>query len=167
MILEEEARNRQVSVNALMASILKRFAEFDRFSDKFGYVTIAKETFQLLVQEMDDENVVRAGAKAGKTVPKEIAWFWFKELDISTFFSFLSNLTDYCGLLKYDMKFEGGMYRVALRHDLGIQWSKFLQWYIGEAIRAILHTTPTTDLSENLILLTFKPFDGQTQRTLS
>jgi hypothetical protein len=164
-IIEEEARSREVSVNALIVTVLKKFAEFDRYSEKFEYVTLARETFRLLIQELDDKGVRRAGTKAGKTVPREIAQFWFKDLDVTAFFSFLSNLARYSHLTQYDVKFEGGTYKVALRHNLGVQWSKFLEYYLGEAVGAILKTGATAEHSRNLVLLQFSLPDGRGPKT--
>lgn len=163
-IIEDEARDREISVNALVSVILKKFADFDRYSDKFEYITLPKEAFHLIIQELDDESVARIGTQVGQTVPKEVAQFWFKTLDINAFLFFLSNVVKHSNLTQYDIKLVGGTYAVTLHHDLGMQWSKFLRYCFEGAVNTILNTSATFELSKNTVLFRFTPPVSESQR---
>ena len=47
--LETEAHAREVSVNALITEILKKFVEFDRHTNRFEYISISREVFEIIV----------------------------------------------------------------------------------------------------------------------
>ena len=154
-VLEMEARARKVSVNALITDILSKFVEFDRYTDKFEYVSISREAFKAIVEKLDDASISKAGSEVGRRLPKEIAHFWFSTLNLETFLSFLSVFCKYAKLAQYDVKVDGATYVIALYHAMGIKWSMFLRGYFEEAILAIVGVRAKSEVSTDMVLLRF------------
>lgn len=154
-VLETEARAREVSVNALITDVLRKFVEFDRHTNKFEYISISREAFEIIVGKLDDEDALEAGNEVGERIPEEITRFWFKTLNLETFLSFLSNFSKYAKLARYDVKVDGRTYAIALYHAMGMKWSVFLRGYFEKAIPAILGVPGKFEVSRDIILLRF------------
>jgi hypothetical protein len=154
-VLETEARAREVSVNALITEILKKFVEFDRHTNKFEYISISREAFETIVGKLDDQDALKAGNDVGERIPKEITQFWFKALNLETFLSFLSNFSKYAKLVRYDVKVDGRTYAIALYHAMGMKWSMFLRGYFEKAVPAILGVPGRFEVSRDMVTLRF------------
>lgn len=158
-VLEKESDVQGISVNALITLILKKYAEFDRLSEKFEYVTVSQKKFSLIIHELDDSKIERVGRDAGGTVPKEVILFWFNELSLNTFLRYVSIFSRYYKLATCEIQINGGHHTIMLRHDLGPKWSKFLRYYFEEAARQILDVVPRFEVNEDLVIMRFNAND--------
>jgi hypothetical protein len=154
-ILELEAKARGLSVNALAHVIFARFAQWDRYASRFGYIDITRESLRSLLDLADDEKLVEIAEKVGAEIPKEAILFWFKKLDVSTFLSYLENVCRFGRHAEYECQASGGDYTITLRHDLGIKWSKWLKHSLDEALRKTLGVVAQFELSESEVICRF------------
>jgi hypothetical protein len=154
-VLTWEAEQRNVSFNALVGSILKKYAEYDRFVEKFGATTLTHETLQRLLESLDDKAITRLASELGESVPKQIVLFWFKDLTVENFFKFLSISSVYKRMMMYDFELRGTSCRVAMRHEYGKKWTLFLRHYFEGAVKSILGLNPITSVEDESMVLRF------------
>nr|MDO8133294.1 hypothetical protein [Candidatus Njordarchaeum guaymaensis] len=74
-ILQQEAQARRISVNTLINATLTKYAEWDRHIEKFGFISIAGETFKAFLSEVDDQEVEKIGGELGNNMPRAITFF--------------------------------------------------------------------------------------------
>src|SRR5208337_1632706 len=94
-ILEKDAKANRTSVNALISSIMAKYAEWDRYTEKFGHISIPTTLFRALL-DLTDENALAALAeRVGVELTNQITVFWFKKTNLETLLHFMSNASQY------------------------------------------------------------------------
>jgi hypothetical protein len=153
--LQQEARAKGLSPNALVSMIFTKYTNWDRYAEKFGYVSITHETLRFLLSSVDMEKLATAAQESGAQVPKEAVMFWFKKMDTNTFLSYLENVCRYAGQAEYDCQSSGGEYVVTLRHEFGIKWSYWLKYSLDTALRKTLRIVAQFELAEGEVVCKF------------
>src|SRR5688500_13710846 len=65
-ILNAEAERMGVSVNAMINSVLKQYAEFTRFQSKLVMIIVNREVFKSLLGRLEDDDSYNFGLEMGK-----------------------------------------------------------------------------------------------------
>ena len=132
--LVREAENRGVSPNALLSMILTRFSEWDRYAEKFGYISITRDALRGILECLDDDKLCCLAEDLGSQEPRDALMFWFKEITVESFLSFLSNISKYCQVGQLEIETKSTNCVFALRHDVGAKWSKYLKCYLSRVL---------------------------------
>ena len=154
-LLQKDAENKRVSVNSLISTMMTKYAEWDRFADKFGYVTLTTETFKTILEITDEKKLSELAKVMGSRLPKEVMLFWFKKTDMEAFLSYVAIYGKYSNLFQYELEKEGDRYTITAHHELGDKWSMFLKVFIGEAMKETLRITPEFEVSKSSIVARF------------
>ena len=72
--LNSEAQRMGVSVNAMINSVLKQYAEFTRFQSKLDLLVIHREILRSLLIKLNDEESYALGLDMGKEIPNDQRW---------------------------------------------------------------------------------------------
>jgi hypothetical protein len=155
-ILESEARDRGISPNALLSSILTKFSNWDRIADTFVRVSVSQELFRNILDHVPNEEIGRmAEIHAGHTM-REAMLFWSKELNIDSFLTYVENRCRYAGWGQFERTEEaGGRHVIAIRHHLGQKWSTFLGQCFERSLRTLGVLTSRFEVSEGLVVANF------------
>ena len=153
-LLRKDAHEKRLTSNALVSMILTKYVEWDRYIDKFGFVTITRDAFKSFIDSIEDEKLVEIGEDLGSRNPKEMTQFWFKKLNISTFLRYLSLYSEYGRITQYELATDPN-YTLILHHELGEKYSRFLSYFFDQAIRTIIGITPDVKLGKNSVTITF------------
>ena len=57
-IIQKDAKDRRLSVNALISTIMTRYTEWDRFNERFGIISLKREAFGQIINMLDGEEVI-------------------------------------------------------------------------------------------------------------
>jgi hypothetical protein len=154
--LESEAGSRGISPNALLSSILTKFANWDRIADTFVRVSVSQELFRNILDHVPNEEIGRmAEIHAGHTM-REAMLFWSKELTIDSFLTYVENRCRYAGWGQFERSKEaGGRHVIAIRHHLGQKWSSFLGQCFDKSLRTLGIVTSRFEVSEGLVVASF------------
>lgn len=155
-ILRIDANTKGLSVNMLVSQVLDKYCEWDRYAERFGFVTIASGTFRSILEEIDDEKLSRVAANLGAEMPKAVTLFWFKKVNLQTFLDTISLFARYSGLQVHETKIDAKEYAIAFRHALGRKWSTFLSHFMSHAIREAVRVFPQSEVSENSVVMSFR-----------
>lgn len=155
-LLQKDAENKRTSVNALINSIFTKYAEWDRFAERFGYVSIGKELLASILLATDEEKLMTIGEELGGQLTRQFVMFWFKRLNLETFLAYVSMVCRYGGIAKYEMEMEGRDYTITTIHELGLPWSRFLKHFIDQGLKTNLGITAQFDLSKNSVITRFR-----------
>ncbi|HII40498.1 MAG TPA: hypothetical protein HA326_04695 [Thermoplasmata archaeon] len=154
-LLQTDAESKRTSLNALITTILMRYAEWDRYADKFGVVTLSADLFRALLESIGETELEGTANDFGARLPNEAMLFWFKKADLDAFLRYLSLNSQYGNLGEYELEVDGRNHRISIRHDYGENWSKFLRVFLGSVLEKSLGLAPRFRVTRNGVLVTF------------
>jgi len=155
-ILENDARVKRTSVNALISSIMEKYAEWDRYTQKFRYISIPTTVFSALLDLADENALARTAERLGNELPKEITSFWFKKFTLESFLQYISNAAEYGNAFEMEIENERGNCTISIHHEYGKKWSTALKHFHDKAIRTYLKTIPHFETSESTVTMSFQ-----------
>lgn len=135
-LLQKDAKEKRTSVNALVVGMFEKYAEWDRFTAKFGFASCSKAFLKALIDSTSEEELVKRAKDLGDRQPKEFVYLWFKRLDADGFQRFISLISKYASLFQGDVEIDGRILTFNARHEYGEKWSKFLESFFGQAARS-------------------------------
>jgi hypothetical protein len=154
--LETISKERGLSVNSFISILLKKYVEWDKYADRFGYVTLTRESLRRILNATDDNKLKESAQDYGSTIPKEFLMFWFKEFNIDSVLTALSLRCKYANIAEYEIKIDGSNYIIILHHDPGIRWSEFFGYTLQqEIIKIVLQVLARLEISRNSVVLKF------------
>ena len=151
-LLQKDAEEKGTSVNALINSIFTRYAEWDRYAARFGYVSIGKDLLVSILVATDEKKLVEIADKLGGELTRQFLLFWFKRVNLETFLAYVSLVCRYGGIAKYEMEFARNEYTITTIHELGMPWSNFLKHFIDHGLRDNLGIVAQFDVSRNSVV---------------
>jgi len=154
--LRKLASEQGVSVNALATRSLRRYAEWDAFADKFGFVDMPASIFYRMLDGLSEEQLRTLGRWAGGTLLKEYITFWFKEVRLDTLLEGCPRLiAKYGRLFEYEEHDERGQRTLVLKHAAGPKASIFYEQLLRSAFEELLRQPVTIERSESQVVARF------------
>ena len=153
-VLQKDAKEKRVTVNSLVSSIITKYAEWDRYAETFGFISVARLGFNSIIESVDDEKLKQIAQELGSRQAQELIMFWFKKMTPETYLAFLSLFCRYSGAAKYEIETDERNYTITLHHELGEKWSIFLA-HLTAGIFDTLKITPKFDVTKNSVVFRF------------
>jgi hypothetical protein len=152
-LLEKDADSKGVSVNALISMIMTKYAEWDRYVERFGSITIKLQAFREMLEEIEEDKLADIARRSGSRFPKEFVLFRFKRANLDTYLEALKLLCKYKGYARYELESDESGYTVILVHDLGEKWSNFLRHVVEGGMRSITGIVPKFEVSQDSLIV--------------
>jgi hypothetical protein len=153
-LLQRDANSENRTVSALVVSILTKYAEWDRFTEKFGFVSIPRTNYKRMIEAMDEQEYLAATEQDSSTF-LEMVRFWYKQIDAVTICAFSERFSKYVGTAKCELETKAGNYTITLQHDLGVRYSNQLKRIYSAGIRAALGIEPRIEVTGNSVFIKF------------
>jgi hypothetical protein len=154
-IIQKDAKERRLSVNALISTIMTRYTEWDRFNERFGIISLKREAFAQIINMLEGEEIIGVARDIGEEVPKQFILFWFKRLTLENYLAYISLVCRYAYFAEYELEINGADYTVSLIHDLGMKWSQFLGKWIETGMKTTIGITPRYDVTKGSVVIRF------------
>lgn len=154
-LLRKDANINRTSVNTLVFSILTKYAEWDRYAQKFGFVSCSRRAYSAIIESVESEKLQSVMEKVLE-VPISMMMLWFGKANTETLLSLFSLIDRYCGLFKHEVEKDGRDYAVTLYHDFGTNFSIFLKRYFEKAIKSIEGIAPRVELGDSFVTFNFR-----------
>jgi hypothetical protein len=152
--LDTESARRGTSVNNLTNQILRKWVNFDRFVQDFGYVTFSVHDFLRGMNSLDDRMLHDLASEAGKRFPKDLILFTGQKNDLSNCIHFVESiLCDYMKWGNYHSSSTETEYVITIRHNYGPKWSHVLQSMLQSMFETNAKTVPTFTLTDGTVLM--------------
>ena len=74
-----------MSVNSLITTMITKYAEWDRYAEKFGFVSLTYDSLKLILETSDDNKITQIGKDLSERTIREFLMFWFKRIGIESF----------------------------------------------------------------------------------
>jgi hypothetical protein len=155
-VLQEEAAKQGVSVNVLLNKLLRKYSLYSRWSDRKNDASFPRQTLQELLKTVQVESLAEAGTKCGALDAVNIVNSMGLPLDYE---SFIYLVTEHLGGPHFARWFQcfyhtqGNKDIFHLQHDLGPEWSVFLEKYILSFLRSMTDTEATTRVYDYAVTL--------------
>ncbi len=144
-------------MNALVSTVLTKYSEWDRYAEKFGFVTIARSTFRALLDATDDESGERVSRAMGSQNPREMTLFWFGKLGLDAFLDYLSLIRKYGKWIELEVHRDERNVTIHILQEFGPRYSTFTAAFMDEAVREVVGVVPTVQVGRNSVVLRFVP----------
>lgn len=154
-LIRQDAKGSGVTVNALISSILTKYAEWDRYADRFGFVAIPRDGFRTLIDAVDEERLIEIAEQFGPAKTREMALLWFKRVNLETYLRYFSVQMRYGRLADYEMQEGADGNTISLHHDLGPKFSLLLSRGIEQVLESIPNISPQLSVEESALTIHF------------
>ncbi len=154
-ILRDDAEQSNLTVNGLINRIMTKYSEWDRYTDRFGFVSFARQTFKSILEEVDECKLEQIATDMGNATLKAVTLFWFKELNAETLLKTIVNYCKYSGLAASEIKVDGAQCTMTFRHDLGRKYSIYLKTVISQFVKTSLGIVPKTEITYDMLIASF------------
>jgi hypothetical protein len=154
-VLEKDADSKGISVNALISMIMTKYAEWDRYIERFGGITIKAQALKEILGVVDDDKLAAIAKRSGSRFPKEFILFLFKRANLDTYLESLKLVCRYKGYARYELESDGSEYTVILIHDLGEKWSNFLRHIVEEGMKSTTGIVPKFEVNQDSLIVKF------------
>jgi hypothetical protein len=139
--LVEDAKRKGISLNSLMSSITKHHVTWKRYADEIGFVPITKRMIGKIFKGLDNEAIEKIAFDLGGTVPRELLFLTYDEMEFENFMQILEINALRFGAVKHTR--ENGVHVLNIHHGINKNFSHFL---------ACAHQRMADDLSLKMTL---------------
>jgi len=153
-LLQKDANAENRTVSALVVSILTRYAEWDRFAQKFGFVAIPRTNYKRMIEAMDEQEYLTATEQDPSTF-LEMVRFWYKRIDAAAISAFSERFSKYVGTAQCEIEEKDGKYTITLQHDLGVRYSNQLKRIYAAGMQAALGIEPRIEVTGNSVFIKY------------
>jgi len=153
--LRKDAESKGITFTALISSLVTRYLEWDRLAERYGFVSLPRQSFRYLISLLDDGQLEKFGKETGLVNAPAIASFWFKSHDTQAFLKFLSVSSRYTRIWDFEFGRKGSIYTLTVHNDIDPRYSLVHRQYFDQAIRSIVGVTPKIEEKGNAVVFTF------------
>jgi len=155
--LDMESARRGTSVNNLTNQILRKWVNFDRYLQDFGYVMLSVHDFLRALNAFDDQTVKELASETGKRFPKDLILFTGQKNDLKTCIRFVETIIcDYMRWANYHNSSTESEYVITLRHNYGNKWSIALESMLAMMFETNVGVKPRFTVTESTVLMTIE-----------
>lgn len=138
-ILQVEAERQGLSVNVSMNKILRKYALFGRWADRYNALSLTPRTFREILETASEDDLAKAGARAGSDIV-DIVNAMGLESNLDTFVQLMEELLggqEFGRWFRCYHHSQGSEEIFHLQHDFGRGWSVFLREYLLSYLKAL------------------------------
>jgi hypothetical protein len=157
-IIRQEADQTGLTHTAVTTKALKKYANFDRFADKIGSLTVSKETLSRVLSFLSDEEAEIVGSVAnfaGKNARQYMSLV-VGGTSIEDFFNHLQILSTYAHLFEFEHQVEGSKHHLIFAHSMGSKWTSFLQGAMQSTLKEVYGMRARFEKTESFLTMVFE-----------
>ena len=134
-ILQRDAKFKRISVNALITSIMTKYAEWDRYRERFDAIVLNPRGLSAILESVSDEKIEAIARELGSALSREFMLLLYKKIDLESYVEYLSLLCRYGGFAHFEVEKGGREYTITLLHTYGQKWSTYLMSFVDEVMK--------------------------------
>ena len=158
-VLQKEAEEQGVSVNVLVNKILRRYALFERWADKYEVLHIMPRTLERILDLASEEGLAQAGRAEGSVRPLDSLTMMGRRTSHESLVSLVTEFyggSDFARWFQCDYYPELNSEVFHLRHRLGNKWSIFIENYMTAMFENLLKTKVESKTADQAVTLTLE-----------
>jgi hypothetical protein len=154
--LEDEAKSRQVSLNAMTNQALHRFVEWDRHEQRIQMIPVTKPILMELLNKMTPGEIENIAGTVGKNTVEEITLVVKKRVDVDSFVAWYLERMKSCSVIVEDNDNNESHKMYIIRHELGYNWSLLHKTIIESIFSQKLNIPLETKISNGTLAFRFR-----------
>ncbi len=147
--------NRGISPNALVTYLITKFDSWDRFAERFDFLSITGQTFKAFLDVANDDEVTVIAQTVGARITEEGMLFWSKEVSVQSFIDYLNNRCRFAGYGHFEQAENNHTHTIIIHHGLGHKWSLFLHHSLNQVMIKSLGINGNFETSETDFIVRF------------
>lgn len=152
--LDTESARHGTSVNNLTNQILRKWVNFDRYVQDFGYIMLSVHDFIRGLNALDETSTKSLAAETGRRFPKDLMLFMGQKIDTKTCIWFVESIIcDYMKWSAYHASSNQTEYVITLRHNYGQKWSMSLEVMLLALFETNAKVIPKFTVTESTVLM--------------
>lgn len=148
--LRKEAEEKGVSFNTLIVNVLRKHVEWDRFSERFGHVSIAAQEYGELIGRIDQASLREIAAGVGRRALHAATLFWFKDLSASSLLHYFKLQCRYGRIAQCELTHRDGKFTLSLHHPFSVNHSLYLAELLRSSLESIAEEPEITITDHSL-----------------
>jgi len=122
--LVEDAKRKGISLNSLILSIAKYHVTWKRYADEIGFIPISKRMMGKIFKILDHDSIEKLAHDLGGTVPKELLFLTYAEMEFENFMHILEINALRFGTVNHTQ--SNGVHVINIHHGINEGFSHFL-----------------------------------------
>ena len=144
-------------MNNLTNQILRKWVNFDRYVQDFGYVMFSVHDFLRGLNILNDAEIKSLSAESGRRFPKDLILFTGQKNDLRNCIRFVESIfCDYMKWATYHNSSTDSEYVITLRHNYGSKWSIALENMLQSMFEANAGARPKFTVTDSTVLMTIE-----------
>lgn len=156
-LLERDAREQNISANALVGKIMTRYVEWDRVVEKLDFVSFSNAFFVMLINEISDEKIQEIASQEAVRQIKNQAMWDFGKADFDVLLKIITLIGKYGVASHISVESWGdGNYVITLHHKWGHKGVVFFRSFFDSIIKSELGVQPRIDIADDVLAVSFR-----------
>jgi hypothetical protein len=155
--LEIQAGKQKVSANTVLVRALDRYIEWELPAERFGFLSIDRDSLQLLLNSVDPAKLTEIAGQAGRKNARDVALFWYGRYDAETIAKGFQEIFSYGRFADCRVDSRAGGWTVTLRHSLGRRWTTWLHHYLDAVLQETLNLRARFEVTDRTIVFQIPP----------
>ena len=123
-LLMDDSLKKGISINSLMNSICKNYVTWERIAKEIGYAPLTKRTIKKIFNHLDEKTIDQIGNEIGSTVPREIIFLAFNEVNFENIIHTIEINGCRFGTVRHIVKDH--THNINIHHGISEKFSRFL-----------------------------------------
>ena len=129
-IIKEDTKKDGVSINSFFNRLLEKYLMIYRHIDCFPCMIIPSEIIKEFLAEIPETKIIKTAKKMGTYVPKHELFLEGKDPNLENVLEFMEKgVSNHSNWYQFNAQSNNGNTKLLLRHNLGKNWSIFLDTY--------------------------------------
>lgn len=153
--LRKESESKQSSLNAIVNQILRKYVDWEFFEAKVGLVPFPKQVLADIFSSLEQDRITSLATGVGKKAAIEMSIFMSGKLNAQAFVSCLELrlLHSGCEVVR---RAQDGQSTIIVKHDLGKNWSFYLEALVDSALEEMLGQKPDSFSTDSIVSVEYK-----------
>ena len=156
--IADNATEKDLSFNLLVNQILTKYTEFDRVSEKLGFVGFPLSSLKYFLNLVSTEEAEKMGSLSGFSGEnaKQFTSMLVGRSDLDGFLGTLKLLGKYTRAFSSEINSKDDRCLIIMSHSLGEKWSYFLKGMLLSTLQDVYDIKPRFEITENFITTQFE-----------
>ena len=121
-LLRLESDSKQISLNGLLNQIISAHINWYELGSKMGRLSMSKRTFRALLENLDDQKIIKIGNTVAKEEYENAIRFFLTKYDMNSIIQFMEKWLKATNI-QFRHTTDDGKNKYVIEHDLGKKWS--------------------------------------------
>lgn len=153
--LQKDAADEGTTVNSLVNKILSQYYGWGKKAREFGFISVHKPIYARLIEQADEETLVRLGREEVLSTWKEMAEYWLQDSTPDKMLEVLKLRAKHDSQTESRTTQDGNTYTIVFRNDYGPRFSIVAESALWEFVKQSFHVEPRITRGNTVVTARF------------